>query len=57
MAKVARETGVNHIAVWRIATGKQFADLRTGDAEKIYTFVTGKPLVEDSESTTTKPTE
>ena len=45
LAHVARETGVNHIAIWRIAVGKQFADLRTGDAEKVFEFVTGKPLV------------
>ena len=50
LAEVARGTGVNHIAIWRIAVGKQFADLRTGDAEKVFEFITGKPLIEKEDA-------
>ena len=53
LAEVARETGVNYVAIWRISGGKQYADLRTGDAEKVYVFVTGKPLVKAAEPSTT----
>lgn len=43
--ELARETGINRITLWRISTGKQFADLRTGDAEKVFLAVTGRPLI------------
>lgn len=46
LAEVARGSGVNHIAIWRISVGKQYADLRTGDAERVYFYLTGEPLVE-----------
>ncbi len=47
LAEVARKPQNNHVKIWRIANSKEFADLRTGEAETLYEFLAEKPLIEE----------
>jgi hypothetical protein len=46
LSQVSRDSEIPYDTIWRIATGRQHADMRTGDAEKLHLHLTGEPLVE-----------
>ncbi len=50
LSQVSRDSEIPYDTIWRIATGRQHADMRTGDAEKLHLYLTGEPLVEKEDA-------